>query len=104
MVVHPVPHDRCASLIRSFHNEVVGVVDEVAALRPPSGVSAVHQRMVGAARESVARVGEIADAVDAGEVACGNEINHLLYGMPSTERAQAALDELREPVGLPSGE
>ena len=104
MVVEPLPQDRCALLIRSFADEVGGLVETVASLEPPTEVAAIHDRMVTAAEESAMEVEETAEQVEGGDLRCGNEINERLYGMPSTERALSALDELRKPVGLPSGE
>lgn len=102
MVVEELPQPECESLIRRFHAVVDTGVERVASLEPPTEVARAHARLVVAARASVAEVGRVARRVEDGAVKCGPGINRALYGMPSTDDAESALDEI-ERAGIPLG-
>lgn len=94
LVVRRRPQDECLELMGSFHREVEQLIERAAGLRAPRAVASIHARFVDAARESVGRVAEIESEVSAGELACGEELNDQLYGMPSTEEAEDAISDL----------
>jgi hypothetical protein len=83
-------------MMATFYGQVNDLVERVAALEPPSKVASIQGDFVKAARRSVERVGEIEDEVAAGEVSCGRQLNDLLYGMPSSDRAERAISGLEK--------
>jgi len=94
LVVDELPQEQCAERARRFHIALAGIVSDVEALTPPEDVAALQERFLVAARESVDEVGRVVERVEAGELRCGDELNSALYGLPSTERANAVLPEL----------
>ena len=94
LAVHSRPQAECTRMIRTFQRQVSDLVDRAAELEPPQDIAAVHDEFVDAARESVDRVDEIRGQVEAGNASCGPELNDLLYGMPSSDRALNAIAEL----------
>jgi hypothetical protein len=94
LVVGPLPEEDCAEKAEAFHAEVEELVEEIAALQPPANVAPIQDEFIAAARQSVDRVGEVADQVQAGDVSCGPEINDLIYSLPSSDRAEKAIGEL----------
>jgi hypothetical protein len=88
--------DECMAGARAFANDIEQIVADVAALNPPADIADVHDRFVAAASTSASLVEELADDVEAGRVACGQEWNRRAYGLPSTEKAQEALEEYAE--------
>ena len=95
VVVEPsLSRHECAGRVRALHQEVRGLIDRVASLEPPRNVAAIHERFVTAANTSLDRVSEVTDQVEAGEVACGQELNNRIYGLPSSKRAERAISEL----------
>jgi hypothetical protein len=94
LVVEPRPREQCAAGVATFENQVDALVDRVAALRPPERVEAIHDDFLAAARTSVERIGDVRDRVADGDVACGDELNRELYGMPSTREAERAIGRL----------
>ena len=96
LVVRPRRQKQCASMMRTFYDEVNGLTEQVAALDPPDDVAAIQQRFVSAASQSVDRVGEIRDQVEEGKVTCGRELNDMLYGMPSSKQAEQAISDLEK--------
>jgi hypothetical protein len=79
-----------------FRDQVNDLVERVTALEPPSEVASIQDDFVAAARRSVERVGAIARQVAAGEVSCGEQLNRMLYGMPSSDRAQRTISKLEK--------
>lgn len=69
-------------------------MNRVDTLRAPREVQSLQDEFVDAARESVAAVGQAAEAVEAGNLSCGTAMNHRIYGLPSTTRAEHVLEEL----------
>jgi hypothetical protein len=69
------------------------LVDRVEGLSPPEEVAQLQRQFVDDARESIWTVGEAADEVGAGTLHCGRSMNRRIYGLPSTERAEAVLGE-----------
>lgn len=104
LVVRSRPKDECERMMASFRDDVNRLVERVAALDPPSEVASIQDDFVAAARRSVNRVGAIQRQVAAGEVSCGRQLNDLLYGMPSSDRAQRAISELERHGYFVSGD
>jgi hypothetical protein len=96
LVVERLPADQCESLMATFEEQVDDLVERVAALQPPERIEAIHDDFVAAARDSVDRVGEIRTDVGAGEVECGQELNDMLNGMPSSDRADRLIARLEQ--------
>ena len=94
LVVRPRERSECAALAREFHEELEAILGRIEELRPPEEIDELHARFVGSARTSVERVGELADEVEDGETSCGQDYNRKAYGLPSTRRAEAVLEEL----------
>jgi hypothetical protein len=94
VVVRPLPRERCADGVRALHDEVRGLIDRVASLRPPREVTGVQEEFMAAANKSLDRVRAVGSRVAAGEVSCGQELNNLIYGLPSSDRAERAIGEL----------
>ncbi len=94
LVVDELPQEQCAEKARRFHAALAGIVSDVEALMPPAGVAVLQERFLVAARESVDEVGRVVERVEEGELRCGDELNSALYGLPSTDRANAVLSEL----------
>src|SRR5918911_1215610 len=87
-VATPYGRDECARRMRALYARVRAILDDVDELEPPRQAEDAHDDFVDAASESVDRVGEVADAVEAGDLRCGRALNARLYGMPSTARAE----------------
>lgn len=83
-------------MMATFYDEVHDLVERVAALNPPADVASIQGEFVAAARQSVDEVGTIRGQVKAGEVSCGQQVNDLLYGMPSSDRAERAISDLEK--------
>jgi hypothetical protein len=88
--------DECRVGARAFANDIKKIVADVAALNPPSDIADVHRRFLTHATTSASLIDKLADDVEAGRVACGQEWNHRAYGLPSTEKAQEVLEEYGE--------
>lgn len=96
LVVERRPRERCIELITSFHEEIAALIDRAAALEPPAEVAVIHQDFIAAAEQSVEGVGEAEARVRAGKLRCGDELNDVLYRMPSSEEARRAISRLEE--------
>jgi hypothetical protein len=59
-------------------------------------VADLQRRFVSAARESADLVGRAAGDATAGRLRCGRQMNRRIYGLPSTDRIDRMLIELRE--------
>jgi hypothetical protein len=88
--------DECRAGARAFANHIEQIVTGVAALNPPVDIADVHDRSVAAASTSASLIEKLADDVEAGRVACGQEWNRRAFGLPSTEKAEDALEEYAE--------
>jgi hypothetical protein len=86
----------CATKTSRFHGVLKEIVDRVEAVRPPSEVADLQTRFIAAARISVDEVDQAAADVRRGRLSCGRPLNLRIYGLPSTDRAQAVLREYRE--------
>jgi hypothetical protein len=93
-VVLPKPRSRCEEKIEAFHREIDEIISSVAALEPPANVVRIQDDFVAAAEESVDRVGEVKDDVLSGKLRCGRQVHDRIAGLPSSERADAAIFEL----------
>lgn len=89
-----LPQAECAARARTLHADLEQIVDEIDGLRPPSEVQAIQDEFVSAARETVDIIGGLRDDVKDGKVRCGEDFNRRAYGLPSTARAQRAVEKL----------
>jgi hypothetical protein len=89
----PLPQGVCRERARDFHDALDRIVDAVDQLNPPADMVALQRQFVAAARQSVRTVGQEVDAVRAGKLRCGSAMNRRIYGLASTERAEAVLRE-----------
>jgi hypothetical protein len=96
IVANDYPRKECGTKTSRFHGVLKEIVDRVEALRPPSEVADLQMRFLAAARISVDEVGEAAADVRRGRLSCGRPLNLRIYGLPSTDRAEAVLSEYRE--------
>jgi len=97
LVVEPgLPAPTCGATARLFHSNVDELISEVAALSPPNDVADLQRRFVSAARESADVVGRAAADATSGKLHCGRQMNRRIYGLPSTNRIDRMLVELRE--------
>jgi hypothetical protein len=96
VVEPPLPQPICRARARELHRTLVGIVDRVEQLRPPSEVAGLQRQFVDYARESVRIVGQAAADVGAGQLRCGISMNRRIYGRRSTRRAQSVLREYAE--------
>jgi hypothetical protein len=95
LVVEPgAPQTICLERARQFDRALHNIVLEVDSLQPPESVQSLQDRFVSEARKSVAAVDDAVEDVDAGTLTCGMPMNRRIYGLPSTERAEAVLIEL----------
>jgi hypothetical protein len=81
----------CLARTRELEQVLDRLVDRVEGLSPPEEVAQLQRQFVDAARESVRTVGKAADELGAGKLHCGRSMNRRIYGLPSTERAEAVL-------------
>jgi len=89
-----LPQAECAAKAHTLHQDLDEIVDEVDALRPPADVQSIQNEFVSAGRETVDTIGGLAQEVENGQLACGQAFNQRAYGLPSTARAQRAIEEL----------
>lgn len=89
-----LPQAECAAKARRLHEDLDGIIDEVDALRPPAEVQDVQDEFVSAGRKTVDTVGDLAQEIESGKLACGRAFNQRAYGLPSTAQAQRAIEEL----------
>jgi hypothetical protein len=94
LVTGPRPQAECAQKAKAFHAELETIVAKVAALSPPEDVADLQDEFLAAARDSIDMIGEAAEDVEAGKLACGEELNRVIYGLGSTERAERALSRI----------
>ncbi len=107
LVVGAISQQECARTAHEFADALDGMLDRVEALKPPNEVEDLQDEFVDAARESVDRVGKLADDVEDGEVACGQDYNRRAYGLASTRRAERILQQFADKgylIGLNSGD
>lgn len=101
IVIGLIPPDECRSKAARFHEVLEGIVDEVEQLRPPSEVAELQAQFLVAAHESVDEVGRAVADVESGKLSCGIDLNRRIYGLPSTDRAEQVLSEVRDLGYLP---
>jgi hypothetical protein len=90
LAAHDYGRQACATRARAFHERL----ERVDGLNPPEDAEGPPKEFLAAAYESVDRIGQLADAVDRGALACGMDFNRGAYGLESTKRAQRAIEEL----------
>lgn len=95
-VVGDLPQEQCSEQTQALHDHLAAVTSEVAALRPPAEAVAAQEQFLDAANESVRLVGVAADDVVQGTLTCGRPMNDRIYGMPSTKRAEKAIQDLEK--------
>lgn len=93
LVVEQPPRE-CAAAARRFEQALDEIVDATAALSPPAHVAGLHGRFVVAARKAVGGARPALARAQAGELACGDELNAGIYGLPTTARAEAILAKI----------
>jgi hypothetical protein len=93
-VVGELDTEECSTKTHALHSALAEVMRGVAALRPPTEAEPAQRAFLEAANASVRLVGAAADDVDAGTLTCGSAMNDRIYGLPSTHRAERAIDEL----------
>lgn len=81
----------CSKSAREFAGSIHEIVDSVAALKPPRKIEVLQSRFLKDAEVSVAKVDEAARDAEAGQLACGRDMNKRIYGLPSTLRAEATV-------------
>jgi hypothetical protein len=94
LVVGRRPVAECSRLMWDFTGSVGGLLGRVEALDPPPAAAEIQRDFLDAAWTSWRRLERIGADVTAGRVRCGRELHDLIYGMPSTERAERAIDRL----------
>ena len=86
----------CLAHAREFDRNLHNIVDDVASLSPPRAVQSLQDKFVSAARETIGEVDDAVEDVESGTLGCGMAMNRRIYGLPSTQRAQEVLAELRK--------
>jgi hypothetical protein len=86
--------DECLSKGRQFASNLHGILSQIEGLDPPPEAAPLQTRFLVAARTPVATVDDAVAELEAGTLECGAALNSRIYGLESTERAEAALDEL----------
>lgn len=102
-----LPQGQCIDDARTFHSDLQAIVDEVHGLSPPAEVQKIQDDFVGAGQDTVDVIGQLVREIESGTLKCGEDFNRRAYGLPSTERAQRAIDELGSKgylIGLNSGD
>jgi hypothetical protein len=94
LVTGPRPQADCASDARAFRAQLRAILTKVEALSPPENVAEFQDEFLTAAGESVDKVNQVLDDVEAGKLACGDEVNRAIYGLPSTDRAERAVSRI----------
>jgi hypothetical protein len=94
----------CVKAVRLYHRDVDRIVTEAEALRPPAEVADLHRKLLGAARGVVREIGQAADDVAAGRLACGQPVNRRIYGAYSASPIDAIMASLERRGHLFSGE
>jgi len=91
-----IPPDECKVKATRFHETLEEIVAEIERLRPPQEVADLQRDFLVTARESVADVGRAVEDVQEGDLSCGFDLNKRIYGLPSTDRAEAIVSEYHE--------
>jgi hypothetical protein len=98
---------RCASAMQTFERRLDAIVDDVEDLRPPKEAQGLQNEFVDAARDTIAAVHAAGEDVEAGRLSCGTPMNHRIYGLAPTKRAERVIMELGRKgylIGLNSGD
>jgi hypothetical protein len=95
IVANPYPRAVCASKTAHFHRVLQEILDRVERLRPPAEVAALQARFLLAAQRSVNAVGEAVSDIRLGRLPCGQPLNRRIYGLPSTDHAEAVLQDFQ---------
>ena len=94
MAAFQLPQSECSAKARTLHSDLDGIVDQVDGLRPPADVQEIQDEFVSAGRKTVDIIGDLAEQIDNDQLQCGQAFNERAYGLPSTSRAQRAIEEL----------
>lgn len=94
VVAHDYPRSACETRARALHERLERIISRVERLDPPADAATAQKDFLTAGRQSVDRIGDLADEVARGEVSCGRPYNERAYGLASTDRARRAVDEL----------
>lgn len=86
----------CEEKVRGLHERLGAILGAVEDLRPPDDAEAAQADFLAAANESLRLVGEAAEDVGDGDLACGQPLNRRIYGLPSTMRAEKAISRLEQ--------
>jgi hypothetical protein len=84
----------CSVKTHALHDSLDAMLRQVEGLHPPAEAENAQHDFLEAAAESVRLVGVAADDVDSDKLSCGWGMNRRIYGLPSTKRAEKAIDEL----------
>lgn len=84
----------CAAHVTGLQQHLEAILDQVEQLAAPADAAAAQHAFLPPARESARLVGVAASDAAAGRLRCGPDMNHRIYGMPSTRRAEAAIADL----------
>jgi hypothetical protein len=96
VVAERLPVSTCRSRVGAFEREVRRLIDRVGSLQPPADVVGIQRDFLAAAHDSLDRLQEVPDEVDAGQIACGQQLNERLCGLLSSTRADRAIAELKQ--------
>jgi hypothetical protein len=94
IVTPGLPREACLARAQEFDGNLHDTIDEVASLSPPRASITPGQVCLSGERT----IGEVDDAVEdvqSGTPTCGMPMNRRICGLPSTQRAQDVLGELR---------
>lgn len=86
----------CSERVHGLEESLTSMLQQVMHLNPPPDAEAQQRAFLDAANESVRLVGVAADDVDEGRLRCGVELNKRIYGLPSTARAERAIQALED--------
>lgn len=84
----------CSEKVHALEKSLAAMVQQVVDLEPPPDAEDQHRDFLAAAKESVRLVGVAADDVADGNLSCGSALNKRIYGLPSTTRAEKAIEVL----------
>jgi hypothetical protein len=94
MEASPLSKSECAAKSKEFAASLHDIVSAVEKLTPPADVEELQDQFLDQARISVAAVDQAARDAEAGSLHCGEDMNRRIYGLPSTEKAEAVISQL----------
>jgi hypothetical protein len=93
-IVTELPPEQCAESARRFERSLDRIVDQAETVSPPAHVAQLHRRFLVAARAAVDGVRPALRRAQAGELACGEDMNRAVYDRPATRRAEAVVSKI----------